>query len=133
MELTFGRKMLLATVCAVAVATIYAAQPVLTEIGDDMGMPAAELGWIVTAGQLGYLVGLAVLVPLGDVIDRRRLISAHLLLAGIAVALAATAREPGYCSPDWQWPACSPSSYRPRWPTPRRCPPPHNAAAPSAW
>lgn len=91
MELTFGRKVLLATVCAVAVATIYAAQPVLTQIGDDMGMPAAELGWIVTAGQLGYLVGLAVLVPLGDVIDRRRLISAHLLLAGIAVALAATA------------------------------------------
>ncbi|OBB89237.1 MFS transporter [Mycolicibacterium peregrinum] len=93
MKPTVGLKMLLATVCAVAVATIYAAQPVLTLIGHDLGVPDAELGSIVTAGQLGYLVGLFALVPLGDMVDRRRLISGHLVLAAVGVTLAATAAQ----------------------------------------
>lgn len=93
MELSFGHRMFLATVCAVAVATIYASQPVLAQIGSDLGVPEARLGWIVTAGQLGYLVGLVLLVPFGDMIDRRRLISGHLLLAAVGVALAATAAQ----------------------------------------
>ncbi|MFC7625203.1 MFS transporter [Microlunatus sp. GCM10028923] len=81
--------MLLATVCAVAVATIYVAQPVLAQLGQDLGVPEADLGWIVTAGQLGYLVGLATLVPLGDLLDRRRLITGHLLLAAVGMLAAA--------------------------------------------
>ncbi|MDF3336091.1 MFS transporter [Mycolicibacterium septicum] len=93
MELTLGLRMFFATVCAVAVATIYAAQPVLAGIGRDLGVPEADLGWIVTAGQLGYLVGLALLVPFGDILDRRRLISGHLLLAAVGVTLAAMATQ----------------------------------------
>ncbi len=93
MELTLGLRMFFATVCAVAVATIYAAQPVLAGIGRDLGVPEADLGWIVTAGQLGYLAGLVALVPFGDALDRRRLISGHLLLAAVGVTLAATATQ----------------------------------------
>ncbi|XTP10855.1 MFS transporter [Streptomyces albus subsp. chlorinus] len=89
--MTTGRKMLFAAVCAVAVASIYAAQPVLARIGRDLGVPDARLGWVVSAGQLGYLVGLAVLVPLGDMIDRRRLLAGHLVLTAAGAALAATA------------------------------------------
>ncbi|MDQ7807787.1 MFS transporter [Amycolatopsis sp. A133] len=87
-----GRNTLLAVVCAVAVASIYAAQPALAGIGVDLAVPAAGLGWIVAAGQLGYLAGLALLVPLGDLRDRRRLIAGHLALtaAGALVAAAAT-------------------------------------------
>jgi predicted MFS family arabinose efflux permease len=55
MGLTVGRRTLFAVVCAVAVASIYAAQPVLAQIGSDLGVPDARLGWIVAAGQLGYL------------------------------------------------------------------------------
>lgn len=91
MELTLGLRMFFAAVCAVAVSTVYAAQPVLTEIGEELGVPEPELGWIVTAGQLGYLVGLVLLVPFGDVFDRRRLISGHLALAAIGVTVAAIA------------------------------------------
>ncbi|MEU6841597.1 MFS transporter [Streptomyces sp. NPDC046716] len=85
--------MLFAVICAVAVATIYVAQPVLARIGDELGLPEARLGWIVTTGQLGYLMGLALLVPLGDMFDRRRLIAGHLLLAAAGTALAAMATE----------------------------------------
>jgi predicted MFS family arabinose efflux permease len=91
MGLTTGRRTLFAAVCAVAVASIYAAQPVLAQIGSDLGIPDAHLGWIVAAGQLGYLGGLAVLVPLGDMMDRRKLIAGHLLLTAVGAALTATA------------------------------------------
>ncbi|MGW4393981.1 MFS transporter [Amycolatopsis nivea] len=93
MGLTTGRRAVFAAVCAVAVASIYAAQPVLAEIGADLGVPDAGLGWIVAAGQLGYLAGLAALVPLGDLVDRRKLIAAHLLLTAVGAGLAAVASQ----------------------------------------
>lgn len=86
-----GRRMLLAMVCAVAVATIYVAQPVLAQIGRDFGVSESDLGWIVAAGQIGYLVGLAVLVPLGDMLDRRKLIGGQLVLAAVGMLVAAVA------------------------------------------
>ena len=88
MRLAVGRRTLFAAVCAVAVASIYAAQPVLAQIGSDLGVPEAHLGWIVAAGQLGYLAGLAVLVPLGDMKDRRKLIAGHLALTAVGAGLA---------------------------------------------
>ncbi len=86
-----GRRTLFAVICAAAVATIYVAQPVLTRIGEDLGLPEADSGWIVTTGQLGYLIGLALLVPLGDMFDRRKLIAGHLLLAAVGMILTAVA------------------------------------------
>lgn len=91
MSLTSGRRTLLAVVCAVAVGSVYAAQPALEQMGRDLALPRSQWGWIVAVGQLGYLVGLVALVPLGDLMDRRRLIAAQLLLAAGGVALAATA------------------------------------------
>lgn len=90
-ESTNDHRLLLAMVCSVAVATIYVAQPVLTQIGQDVGVPESELGWIVAAGQLGYLLGLIVLVPLGDMLDRRGLIAGQLFLAAIGMLVAAVA------------------------------------------
>lgn len=88
------RRLLLAVVCGVAVAGVYAAQPVLEPMGRDLGIPAGLTGWIVAAGQFGYLAGLVLLVPLGDVVaDRRRLIAGH--LAVTAVGATVTACAPG--------------------------------------
>ncbi|MFB9687378.1 MFS transporter [Amycolatopsis plumensis] len=86
-----GRNTVLAAVCAVAVASIYAAQPALAGMGADLAVPAAGLGWIVAAGQLGYLAGLALLVPLGDLRDRRKLIAAHLIMTAVGAVVAAAA------------------------------------------
>ncbi|MFE0148988.1 MFS transporter [Nonomuraea sp. NPDC059007] len=85
------RRLLLAVVCGVAVASIYAAQPVLEPMGHDLGVPAELTGWIVATGQIGYLAGLVLLVPLGDVADRRRLIAAHLALTAVGLILTASA------------------------------------------
>jgi predicted MFS family arabinose efflux permease len=85
------RRLLLAVVCGVAVASIYAAQPVLEPMGRDLGIPEELTGWIVATGQVGYLAGLVLLVPLGDVVDRRWLIAAHLALTASGVILTASA------------------------------------------
>ncbi|WP_245562590.1 MFS transporter [Nocardia araoensis] len=74
-----------------AVSTIYAIQPVLATVGRDLGLAPESLGRLVAAGQIGYFAGLVVLVPLGDVVDRRRLITAHLALTAAGAALAAAA------------------------------------------
>lgn len=89
MGITYGQRMLLAAVCSAAVATIYVAQPVLAQIGRDLRVPESDLGWIVAAGQIGYLVGLAALVPLGDMLDRRKLIGGQLLLVAVGMLVAA--------------------------------------------
>lgn len=87
------RRLLLAAVCGVAVASIYAAQPVLESMGRDLGVPPQLTGWIVAAGQVGYLAGLVLLVPLGDVVvDRRRLIAAHLTLTAAGLILTGTSQ-----------------------------------------
>ncbi|MET9930529.1 MULTISPECIES: MFS transporter [unclassified Streptomyces] len=86
-----GRRLLLAVVCGVAVAGIYAAQPVLEPMGRDLGVSAELAGWIVAIGQFGYLAGLLLLVPLGDVVDRRRLVAVHLVIVAVGMILTATA------------------------------------------
>jgi len=85
-------RLLLAVVCGVAVAAVYAGQTVLGPMGRELGVPQDSVGWLVAAGQLGYLAGLVLLVPLGDMLDRRRLIAAHLGL--VAAGLAVTAAAP---------------------------------------
>ncbi|WP_246342715.1 MFS transporter [Actinomadura verrucosospora] len=84
-------RLLPAAVCGVAVAGVYAGQPVLGPMGRDLRVPVDALGWFVAAGQLGYLAGLVLLVPLGDLLDRRRLIAAHLALVAAGTALTAAA------------------------------------------
>ncbi|MFL1377719.1 MULTISPECIES: MFS transporter [unclassified Nocardiopsis] len=83
---------LLAVLCAVAVANVYYAQPLLERIGTDLGIPAAGLGAVVAVAQAGYLVGLVLLVPLGDLVDRRTLIVVQVVAvaAGCAVVVGAT-------------------------------------------
>ncbi|WP_324792484.1 MFS transporter [Streptomyces cyaneofuscatus] len=86
------RRVLLAVVCGVAVASIYAAQPVLAPMGDSLGVSAGQFGWIVSIGQFGYLIGLVLLVPLGDVVvNRRRLIAVHLAITAVGLLLTSVA------------------------------------------
>lgn len=120
------RRLLLAVVCGVAVATIYSAQPVLQPMGHDLGLPPENAGWIVSTSQFGYLTGLVLLVPLGDVVaDKRRLIAVHLASTAVGLILTASASAAWVAFVGLAAAGCSRSWCRPRWPTPRRsrCPP----------
>jgi predicted MFS family arabinose efflux permease len=90
---TIGSRMalLLAFVSGAAVANVYYAQPLLDDLGSQLQMSAAALGWVTTATQGGYLVGLVMVVPLGDRFDRRRIILAQLALTAVGLFGAAVA------------------------------------------
>ena len=87
--------MLLAVASGLAVANLYYAQPLLDTIARDLGVSSGAAGLLVTATQLGYVGGLLFLVPLGDLLERRRLVSRLLAVDAVALALVATAPDFG--------------------------------------
>jgi predicted MFS family arabinose efflux permease len=82
---------LLAIAVGTTVANIYYVQPLLNLVADTFGVSKSAAGLLVTCSQAGYLAGLALLVPLGDLRERRRLVTTMLVGAGIALAACAAA------------------------------------------
>jgi predicted MFS family arabinose efflux permease len=74
------------------VANIYYAQPLEETLTQAFHASPGAIGVLITMLQLGYAAGLATLVPLGDLVERRRLLM--VLLAGCVVGLAVMATAP---------------------------------------
>ncbi|HEY3725863.1 MAG TPA: MFS transporter [Solirubrobacteraceae bacterium] len=89
-----GLVLLLAVSCGAAVANLYYAQPLLHTLAHAFDVSEGTAGLLITITQVGYVVGLALLVPLGDLLERRRMIAVTLLLSAAALAVAAAA--PGF-------------------------------------
>ncbi|MEU4970477.1 MFS transporter [Streptomyces smyrnaeus] len=87
-----GLLLLMAVATGLSCAGNYFAQPLLDLISRDLHIGTTLAGLLVTASQAGYALGLLLIVPLGDVLDRRRL--AVGLLAATALLLALTAAAP---------------------------------------
>ncbi|WP_101784587.1 MFS transporter [Nonomuraea indica] len=84
-----GLLLLMSTATGMSVASNYLAHPLLDLIGRELGMPPSVVALVVTAAQVGYTLGLMLLVPLGDLVERRRL--AVTLYAATAVFLLVSA------------------------------------------
>ncbi|MHB1951815.1 MAG: MFS transporter, partial [Acidiferrobacteraceae bacterium] len=87
---------LLALTAGATVANLYYSQPLLAVMGTEFHRTANVMGLVPMLTQMGYAAGLALLVPLGDSHERRRLMVVMTLL--VAVALLAV----GY-SPTFRW------------------------------
>ncbi|MDE1916797.1 MAG: MFS transporter [Sphingomonadales bacterium] len=79
----------MAAATGLAVANIYYNQPMLGLIEADL--PGTAAGFVPTVTQLGYALGLFLLVPLGDLVERRGLILAQFIALALALVAAAMA------------------------------------------
>jgi predicted MFS family arabinose efflux permease len=82
---------LIATACGLVAANIYYAQPLVGPISRSLGISLSGAGLIVSMTQIGYGAGLLLVVPLGDLVENRRLVLAILGIAIIAATGAAMA------------------------------------------
>ncbi|MET4923008.1 MFS transporter [Streptomyces sp. PSRA5] len=90
-----GPLLVLITACtAVTAANIYLAAPLLPLIAAGFDTTASDTAWIASVAQFGYAAGLLVFAPLGDRVDRRRLVAGLSLVTMAALTVAAMAPGP---------------------------------------
>jgi predicted MFS family arabinose efflux permease len=83
---------LIAVACCLSVANLYYNQPLLADMAKTFHTTASGIGVVPTLTLIGYAVGMLFIVPLGDVLSRRKLIVGLLLL--VTAALVASALAP---------------------------------------
>ncbi|AYG66605.1 MULTISPECIES: MFS transporter [unclassified Rhizobium] len=83
-----------AAACGLVAANLYYGQPLAGPISQSLGFTPAATGLIVTLTQIGYGLGLLLIVPLGDLHENRRLVLTLVALAAVALVGAAFAWSP---------------------------------------
>jgi predicted MFS family arabinose efflux permease len=94
-KLTQGLVLLFAFCCGAIVANIYYAQPLIELIAPEIGLSAGAASFIVSLTQIGYALGLVFLVPLGDLMENKRLMISTLLVAIASLIGASLAHGAG--------------------------------------
>ena len=82
---------LLAFSCGAIAANLYYAQPLIALIAPDVGLSPHVASLVVTLTQIGYGFGLVLLVPLGDIIENKRLITTAVAITTLALVMIALA------------------------------------------
>lgn len=88
-----GLVLLFSAASGASVANVYYAQPLLDALARDFGISHATVGGVITATQVGCTLALLLLVPLGDQMNRRRLMVFQLLALVVALAVVALAQS----------------------------------------
>lgn len=87
---------LITIACTISIGSLYYNQPMLALISTHFQVSVADVSAVPTLTQIGYAIGMLLFVPLGDRVDRRRLI---VWLSGSnAIALLLAALSPGFHS-----------------------------------
>ncbi|MEI6453726.1 MAG: MFS transporter [Actinomycetes bacterium] len=73
------------------VSTLYYAQPLLPRLAEGFGVGTGSISLSITATQVGYVIGLLLLLPLGDRFPRRRLVPLVSLASALFLGLSALA------------------------------------------
>jgi predicted MFS family arabinose efflux permease len=89
-----GITWLLATACGLIVANLYYAQPLAGPISASLGLSPESAGLVVTMAQIGYVAGLLLIVPLGDLVETRKLVLYVMGLGALALFGAALSTRP---------------------------------------
>lgn len=82
---------ILAIASGATVANLYYNQPLLSVMAQSFHVSPQEVGLIPMLTQIGYAVGILLFVPLGDLLERRRLIVTMTSATAVALLIAAIA------------------------------------------
>ncbi|MBH9398137.1 MFS transporter, partial [Pseudomonas aeruginosa] len=85
--------LLFAIACGLSVANVYYAQPLLDALGAEFAIDQAGVGLLFGATQAGCALALLLVVPLGDLLERRRLMFVQLLLLVLSLLLVGFAGD----------------------------------------
>jgi predicted MFS family arabinose efflux permease len=80
--------------CGLIVANLYYAQPLVGPISASLGLSPEAAGLVVTMAQVGYVAGLLLIVPLGDLVENRNLVLCVICVAALALFGAALSTQP---------------------------------------
>lgn len=92
--LTRGLVLLFAFCCGAIVANLYYAQPIVELIAPSVGLSAHSASLIVSLTQIGYAVGLLLLVPLADLVENRKLMIGTAIIAAAGLLAAGLSSQP---------------------------------------
>ncbi len=81
----------MAAACGLGIANLYYCQPLLGQIQRSLHTTMAAAGSLAVYTQIGFAVSVFFLAPLGDILERRRLILIMLALVTVSLAVAAFA------------------------------------------
>ncbi|OWV91586.1 MFS transporter [Rhizobium sp. R693] len=85
---------LFAATCGLVAANLYYGQPLAGPISASLGFTPAATGLIVTLTQIGYGLGLLLIVPLGDLLENRRLVLTLIAISAVALVGAGLSSTP---------------------------------------
>ena len=78
---------LMSIASGVSVANIYYLQPLLTQIAIDFNVAQSTVGLMPTLTQVGFALGLLLILPLADIVEKRRLLSIMLICSSCSLLL----------------------------------------------
>ncbi|WP_180003978.1 MFS transporter [Acinetobacter sp. YH12244] len=79
--------LLMALACGLCAGSAYFNQPLIYSIEKGLGISTSEAGLTVVIAQIGYVLGLMLLVPLGDFLNKRKLIVSLMVFAALSQIL----------------------------------------------
>ena len=77
----------MATACGLCAGSAYFNQPLIYSIEKSLGISTSQAGFAVVLAQIGYGLGLMLLVPLGDLLNKRKLIVSLMVFAAFSQIL----------------------------------------------
>jgi predicted MFS family arabinose efflux permease len=87
--------LVLATACGLTVANLYYAQPLLDSIAGSFHVGQGAATVVVTMTQVGYALGLLFVLPVGDLLENRVLVTRTLVATALSLAVAGAAPDFG--------------------------------------